>query len=362
MVLERFSGWSRRRKALTLGAAALVAVVVAVVLVWLLVWSGDAPPPPSVLERSEALTATTAVPPAAEPAPTAEPPAAAEPPPAAAPSPPAAEPAEPLAAAPSPPPAPAEPAPPTPMPAEPPAAAPPSPPTEPAAPPAPQSGPYPEPEPPASEPAAPAPPPESPAPAPADTAATEPESAGPVNLDGVWSVDTALGSFEDYSSSWAGYRVGEELSGIGTTEAVGRTPAVSGTLEIAGATVVVAVVDVDLTTLVSDRPQRDGLVQRALDTSQFPSARFELAEPVLFDALPAAGESVTATVAGTFSVHGASRPVVITVEATWIEGVVIVGGIFEIRFEDYGIDPPRAPVVLSVEDTGTVELLLNFTR
>ncbi len=353
MVLERFSGWSRRRKALTLGAAALVAVVVAVVLVWLLVWSGDAPPPPSVLERSEALTATTAVPSAAEPAPTAEPPAAAEPPPAAAPSPPAAEP--------SPPPPPAESSPPAPMPAEPPAAAPPSPPTEPAAPPAPQSGPYPEPEPPASEPAEPSPP-ESPAPAPANTVATEPESAGPVNLGGVWSVDTALGSFEDYSSSWAGYRVGEELSGIGTTEAVGRTPAVSGTLEIAGATVVVAVVDVDLTTLVSDRPQRDGLVQRALDTSQFPSARFALAEPVSFDALPAAGESVTATVAGTFSVHGASRPVVITVEATWIEGVVIVGAIFEIRFEDYGINPPRAPVVLSVEDTGTVELLLNFTR
>ena len=361
MVLERFSGWSRRRKALTLGAAALVAVVVAVVLVWLLVWSGDAPPPPSVLERSEALTATTAVPSAAEPAPTAEPAAAAPSPPAAAPSPPAAAPSPP-AAEPSPPPPPAEPSPPAPMPAEPPAAAPPSPPTEPAAPPAPPSGPYPEPEPPVTEPAAPSPPPESPAPAPANTAATEPESAGPVNLDGVWSVDTALGSFEDYSSSWAGYRVGEELSGIGTTEAVGRTPAVSGTLEIAGATVVVAVVDVDLTTLVSDRPQRDGLVQRALDTSQFPSARFELAEPVAFDALPAAGESMTATVAGTFSVHGASRPVVITVEATWIEGVVIVGGIFEIRFEDYGIDPPRAPVVLSVEDTGTVELLLNFTR
>ena len=350
MVLERFSGWSRRRKALTLGAAALVAVVVAVVLVWLLVWRGDAPPPPSVLERSEALTATTAVPSAAEPAPTAEPP------PAVAPAPPAAAPA----AAPAPTPPPAEPSPPAPMPAEPPAAAPPPPPTEPAARRLPQSGPYPEPEPPASEPAT--PPPESPAPAPANTAATEPEPAGPVNLDGVWSVDTALGSFEDYSSSWAGYRVGEELSGIGTTEAVGRTPAVSGTLEIAGATVVVAVVDVDLTTLVSDRPQRDGLVQRALDTSQFPSARFELAEPVSFDALPAAGESVTATVAGMFSVHGTSLPVMITVEATWIEGVVIVGAIFEIRFEDYGINPPRAPVVLSVEDTGTVELLLNFTR
>ena len=349
MVLERFKAWPRRRKILILGAVAVVAVVVAAILVWLLVWRGDAPPPPSVLERSEALTATTVALPSPEPAPTAEPPPAAEP------LAPAAEPAEPPAAAPSPP---------APEPAEPPAAEPPPPPSEAAAPPAPQPGPYPDPEPQPPEPTSPPPVPEpaAPAPAPADTAAAEPPSAGPVNLDGVWSVNTALGSFEDYSSSWAGYRVGEELSGIGTTEAVGRTPAVSGTLEIDGPTVVAAAVDVDLATLVSDRPQRDGLVQGALDTSQFPSARFELTEPVSFDALPAAGESVTATVAGTFSVHGASRPAVITVEATWIEGVVIVGAIFEIRFEDYGINPPRAPVVLSVEDTGTVELLLNFTR
>ena len=71
---------------------------------------------------------------------------------------------------------------------------------------------------------------------------------------------------------------------------------------------------------------------------------------------------MTATVVGAFEIHGVSRPVEISLEATWIEGVVIVGGTFEIRFEDYGIVPPRAPVVLSVEDTGTIELLLNFTR
>ena len=307
MIRERFSSWTRRRKILTLAVAAVVAVVVAIVLVWVLVWRGDAPPPPSVLERSEALTATTA-PAAPEPRPPASPP-----------------PAEP-SPAPDPPPAPAP-------------AADPSPPPEPAPAPA--------------EP----PPPEAEAPG-----AEGPETGAAANLDGVWSVDTSLGSYEDYTSSWAGYRVGEELSGIGTTDAVGRTPAVSGTLEIAGTTVAAAAVEVDLTTLVSDRPQRDGLVQRALDTEQFPSARFELTEPVSFEALPAAGESVTATVAGSFEIGGASRPVTATLEATWIEGVVIVGGAFEIRFEDYGISPPRAPIVLSVEDTGTVELLLNFTR
>ncbi len=302
MTREGGRGWSRRRKILTIAAAGVVGVVVAIVLVWMLVWRGDAPPPPSVLERSESLTATTQVP---VPDPLADDQVASVPPPA---------PAEPSAPPPDPPPA------------------------------------------------APAPPPE-PEPEPAEPAtAAEPADPTAANLDGVWSVNSTLGSFEDYTSSWAGYRVGEELSGIGTTDAVGRTQAVSGSLEIAGTTVTAAEVEVDLTTVVSDRPQRDGLVRRSLDTEQFPFARFELVEPVTFESLPAAGESVTATVVGAFEIHGASRPVELSLEATWIEGVVIVGGTFEIRFEDYGIVPPRAPVVLSVEDVGTIELLLNFTR
>ena len=280
--------------------------MLAVVLVWLLVWRGDAPPPPSVLERSAALATTTT-------GAATDPPAGADP-----------QPADPPAPVP-------------------PAATPPATDPQPADPPAPV--------PPAATPPAaevPAPLEEGPAPA--------------VNLDGVWTVNTTLGSYEDYTGSWAGYRVGEELAGVGTTDAVGRTPDVSGTLELAGSTVVAATLEVDLTTVVSDRPQRDGLVRRALNTAEFPLARFELTEPVAFDALPPAGEQVSATVAGVFEVHGTRRPVTISLDATWVDEVLIVGGAFEIRFEDYGIVPPRAPVVLSVSDTGTVELLLNFTR
>lgn len=323
---ERPGGPSRRRrrKILVYGAVAVLAVVLVLLLVWLFVWRSEAPPPPSVLERSEALTATTALPSPAPPSAEPAPPPAADPPPAD-------------------PPPPAEPAPPAA--ADPPPAAEPPPPAEP--PPVPPD--------PAAETVQPSEPP--------PTAATEePATPGGVSLDGVWSVDVTLGSFDDYTSSWAGYRVGEELSGIGTTEAVGRTPAVSGTLEIAGLTAVAATVEVDLTTVVSDRPQRDGLVRRALDTQQFPSARFELTEPVTFAALPTPEEDASQVVDGAFTVHGVTQPVRVLLTAAWIEDIIIVGGAFEIRFEDYGIDPPRAPVVLSVEDTATVELLLNFTR
>ena len=326
MAKGRIRSMPRRRKIVLFGGVSVAAVALAVLLVYLFVWRSDAPPPPSVLQRSEALTATTAVateaadpPPSPEPA-QAEPPApaqtAAEPPPPAAPVPPNSPPATESVA---------------------------SPPAEP---------------PPSSEAPAPSPPAADP---PAATTSEAPET-GAANLDGVWSVNTELGSFEDYSSSWAGYRVGEELSGIGTTDAVGRTAAVSGTLEIAGSTVTAATVEVDLTTVISDRPRRDGLVRRSLNTDQYPLARFELSEPISFDRLPEVGASVTATVAGTFSVHGASRPVQVALEATWVEGIVIVGGTFQILFEDYGIVPPSAPVVLSVEEIATIELLLNFTR
>ena len=329
MAGRRFRSWARRRRILTLAGVGIVAAVVAVVLVWLLVWRGDAPPPPSVLERSEALTATTAPP----PTPPAPSPAVESPPPDPGPAPvPSSEPIP-------------EPAPePSPRPSEspPPVAEPPEAPPEPA-------------------PAPPEPPTSPPAPPPSPSAAEGGEPPGVV-LDGTWSVNTALGSDEDYTSSWVGYRVGEELAGIGATEAVGRSPAVSGTLEIAGLSAVAAAVDVDLTTLVSDRPQRDGLVRGALDTQQFPTARFELTQPVSFTAIPTPDESASQVVTGEFTIAGVTKPVRVLLEAAWIEDIIIVGGSFEIRFEDYGIDPPRAPVVLSVEDTGTVELLLNFTR
>ena len=155
-----------------------MAAVVAIVLVWLLVWRGDAPPPPSVLERSEALTATT------EPAAAAaEEPAASESPEPTAETAPPAEPPSPAPATPEPPPTP---------------------------PAAPESSSEPEsPSPPPGEPVPP-PEPEPSAETPAEVEPTEPAAA---NLDGVWSVNTTLGSFDDYTSSWAGYRGGRGALG-----------------------------------------------------------------------------------------------------------------------------------------------------
>src|SRR4051794_27733811 len=51
-------------------------------------------------------------------------------------------------------------------------------------------------------------------------------------LDGTWTVDPSIGSFSDFSSSYAGFRVQEQLVGIGAKTAVGRTPKVTGTMTV----------------------------------------------------------------------------------------------------------------------------------
>jgi hypothetical protein len=68
--------------------------------------------------------------------------------------------------------------------------------------------------------------------APTGTSATPGAAASGIagDLAGRWTVDPSVGSFADFSGTFVGYRIREELAGVGAQEAVGRTPAVSGTL------------------------------------------------------------------------------------------------------------------------------------
>jgi hypothetical protein len=44
------------------------------------------------------------------------------------------------------------------------------------------------------------------------------------------------------------------------------------------------------------------------------------------------------------------------------DGTLVVVGSTEIAFSDFGVSVPEAPIVVSVSDTGTVEVQLLFTR
>src|SRR6185369_15046434 len=77
------------------------------------------------------------------------------------------------------------------------------------------------------------------------------------SLDGAWTIDNTTGSLAEGTSSFAGYRVKEELAGTGANTAVGRTQNVSGSLTIDGATITAMQVSVDMTSLQCDDARRD---------------------------------------------------------------------------------------------------------
>lgn len=112
-------------------------------------------------------------------------------------------------------------------------------------------------------------------------------SLGPDALAGTWNVDPSIGSFDyaanDFSGSFVGYRIDEQLANIGANTAVGRTPDVAGSLVLDGSTVTSVDITADLDTLQSDDQRRDSQVGR-LDLG---TATFKLASPIELSSLPA---------------------------------------------------------------------------
>ena len=189
------------------------------------------------------------------------------------------------------------------------------------------------------------------------------ESQDSSSLDGTWRIDPSVGSFSDFSGTFVGYRVQEELASIGAKTAVGRTPDVDGSLEIDGTTIPSAEFTANLTTLVSDEDRRDGALRdQAIQTSQFPTATFTLTEPIELDKVPADGVSIDVDAVGTLTLHGVTKDVTIPLEAQRNGDVIAVTGQLDIVFADYAIEQPTSFAVLSIEDHGILEVQLFFSK
>lgn len=184
---------------------------------------------------------------------------------------------------------------------------------------------------------------------------------GPDGLDGTWNVDTSIGSFSDFTSSFVGYRVNETFTNQVANTAVGRTPDVSGSLVLSGTQITAVDVTADLTTLQSDDDRRDGqLGRQGIETSQFPTSTFTLTSPIDLGSAPADGQTIQATATGNLTLHGVTRPVQVAVEATLSGDVVTVTGSIDILFADFDIERPSSMIVLSIEDHGIMEFQLHF--
>jgi polyisoprenoid-binding protein YceI len=171
-------------------------------------------------------------------------------------------------------------------------------------------------------------------------------------VDGAWKIG---------SGSEVGYRVKETINGF-ATEANGRSTGVTGSLTIVGTSANAADFTVDMTTFSSDQSRRDSQFNnRIMQVAQFPTATFRLTDPIDFGAIPAAGQKVTVKAVGDLTLHGVTRPVAFSLDATFKNGKIGILGRIPILFADYGITNPSFATI-STEDNGQLEFVLILTR
>jgi polyisoprenoid-binding protein YceI len=174
----------------------------------------------------------------------------------------------------------------------------------------------------------------------------------PGDVSGTWTAG---------AGSQAGYRVDEILFGQ-DAEAVGRTDGVTGTLVIEGTTVESVSMEADMTTVASDQERRDNQFKgRIMDVERYPTATFELTEPIDLGTLPPVGEVVEHEATGDLTLHGTTKPVTFTLEAKRTATSIEVNGSIPVVFADYGIpNPSFGPI--STDDNGVMEFLVVYTR
>ena len=194
----------------------------------------------------------------------------------------------------------------------------------------------------------------------AELSADQSPSGGPAN--GTWTVDDEFGDFdfETASGSFAGFRVEEELT-VGEVTAVGRTGGVTGSLTIEDGTLAAAEITIDMTTIESNDGRRENAIRGAVGARDFPTAMFVLTEPMqpIDVAALEAGSTLFVDVVGDLTVKGTTNQVAFFLQATIVEpGIGLIIGSTEIFWEDFGVTPPRAPIVVSVAEHGTVEFQL----
>lgn len=182
-------------------------------------------------------------------------------------------------------------------------------------------------------------------------------AANDPSADGTWKVAP------DPEEVFVGYRVQELFAGDKLKKtAVGRTPAVDGTITIAGRRVTDGSFTADLTQLKSDQSRRDGYIEHgALQTSQFPKATFTLTAPIDLGSAPAVGTPVDVTATGDLTLHGVTKAVTVPLQARWNGDSIDVLGRISVQFADFGIDKPQVPI-LTTDDHGIMEVKLSFER
>ena len=176
--------------------------------------------------------------------------------------------------------------------------------------------------------------------------------------DGTWELTA------NSAGSFAQYRIHEKfVNGLLDNEATGQTTDVTGSMKISGTTVSDIAVTANMAVLKSDKDFRDQVIKdRGLETNKFPTAKFVATTPITLPSAPKVGVTVDVPVTGDLTLHGVTKSVTITLKGRWDGAKIQIIGELPIKLPDYGMTGPTSPLVAEVDDHGSFELKLFFTK
>jgi polyisoprenoid-binding protein YceI len=99
-----------------------------------------------------------------------------------------------------------------------------------------------------------------------------------------------------------------------------------------------------------------------METATYPSATFKLTGPIVLGATPPDGAVVTKQVTGDLTLHGTTKAVTFTVSIKKTASSIAASGSIPVVFADYNISNPSYAGVVTTDDHGTLEFLLNFSH
>jgi len=159
----------------------------------------------------------------------------------------------------------------------------------------------------------------------------------------------------------AGYRVRETLFGASNI-AVGRTNTITGSLTVAAGRLVAGSFSVDVASVKSDRSARDDSFKiRIMEVDTYPTATFNLTQPVDVASLASGSGRQVIRVTGTLKLHGVTKTVTLPVTVTPTGAAVNVTGSTPVTFADYAIANP-SNAIAQTESSGALEFSVNFVR
>ena len=171
---------------------------------------------------------------------------------------------------------------------------------------------------------------------------------------------------EIQSGSKAEYRVREQLARLNfPNDAVGATESITGALVVRpdGTLTGDSKLTVDLRTLRTDEPKRDGFVrENTLETNRYPLAEFV---PRRYTGLPTplpTSGGATFKLIGDLTLHGVTAEQTWDVAATFAGDAVNAKATTQFNFAKYKITIPRVFGLLSVDDDVRLELNVRMRR